>query len=312
MITFRKFRNSDPPLLTEVWNESLLGRGAVRLRSSTAFDRFVLAKPYFDPEGLILAMEDGRCLGFAHAGLVLNQQPTHGVVSLLAVRPTFRKRGVGSGLLEQCETYLKKKDAQEIFAGYAGSKSPFYFGLYGGSDAPGFLTSDESAEPFFRKRGYKVHARTAVLHGEIGQVVRSVDPRFAYIRQRFNLRARTPKDVGNYATECVLGQVDPLEFFVDDKGTADIAARTFVWEMEGFTWRWGKPSLGVVGFQTLPNYRRQGLGKFLLLHMLRHFMDQYFELAELQVAESNQHGLKFLQTLGFNIVDMGQVFKKDQ
>src|SRR5438270_13867147 len=67
---FRSFRNTDPPGLVEVWNDALTGRGTVRLRNSSPLERCTLSKLYFDPEGLIVAIEEGvnRCVGFVHAG----------------------------------------------------------------------------------------------------------------------------------------------------------------------------------------------------------------------------------------------------
>ena len=78
VVNYRKFSNTDPPRLVQAWNEIFTGRGAVPLPSATYLDRFVFAKPYFDPAGLVLAEEDGVCLGFAHAGLIRRIR-SHGV-----------------------------------------------------------------------------------------------------------------------------------------------------------------------------------------------------------------------------------------
>ena len=37
--------------------------------------------------------------------------------------------------------------------------------------------------------------------------------------QRFDIHARTPRNLGDYARECGLGQLEPLEFFLEDKQT---------------------------------------------------------------------------------------------
>ncbi len=59
MIDYRAFRNTDPPGLVDVWNESFTARGAAALRSTSLLEYFLLAKPYFDPEGLVVADDDG-------------------------------------------------------------------------------------------------------------------------------------------------------------------------------------------------------------------------------------------------------------
>ena len=68
MVEFRTFRNGDPPAIVKVWNASVAGRGAARLANPSILERFVFAKPYFDPAGLTLAWEGAECVGFAHAG----------------------------------------------------------------------------------------------------------------------------------------------------------------------------------------------------------------------------------------------------
>ena len=42
------------------------------------------------------------------------------------------------------------------------------------------------------------------------------DPRFAGLRQRYELHVRSPHNLG-FAQECSLGSVEPLEFFLLDK-----------------------------------------------------------------------------------------------
>ena len=144
MVHYRTFRNTDPPQLTQVWNEVFAGNGGVRLASNNALEYCVFSKPYFDPAGLILAEEDGNCLGFGHggfgpdaAGVGLSTQA--GVVCLIGVQPAQRRRGIGRQLLERCEAYLRGRGARTLFAGQHPPLSPFYHGLYGGSELPGFL-----------------------------------------------------------------------------------------------------------------------------------------------------------------------------
>jgi ribosomal protein S18 acetylase RimI-like enzyme len=313
VVNYRKFRNTDPPLLAEVWNETFTGRSAVALQSPTFLERFVLAKPYFDPEGLLLAEEDGQLAGFVHAGLSVGSQPLRGVTCLLGVRPDFRRRGIGTELLHRSEDYLRQRGAQVLYAGAKGAANPFYLGLYGGSDSSGFMRSDSAAHPFLIRRGYRVDRQYLVLQRDLTKALKIVDLRFSTLRQRYQMHIRSPKHLGDYAQECEVGQVEPMEFFLQDHHTPPLpgepaAARTLVWEMEGFSWRWSKPAVGIREFCVAPDLRRQGLGKFLLLSLLRHLQEQYFEIVETHLEESDLQSLQFLKNFGFQQVDMGQVF----
>src|SRR5260370_38032320 len=92
-LEYRSYRNDDPPSLVEIWNEAFLSRGAVQIRHGSALERFVFAKPYFDPEGLIVAVQDGVRVGFAHAGFGPNNAESAvstagGVTCLVGVRPS--------------------------------------------------------------------------------------------------------------------------------------------------------------------------------------------------------------------------------
>src|SRR5205085_1341627 len=143
----------------------------------------VFAKPYFDPEGLILAVEDKARVGFVHAGFGPNQKETalsyaSGVICLLGVRPSHRDKGIGSELLDRGVAYLRGKGARTIYAGQLRPLTPFYLGLYGGSDLPGFLASDEAAAPFLEYAGYRASATCLVLQRRLDQALNVVDVRF--------------------------------------------------------------------------------------------------------------------------------------
>jgi ribosomal protein S18 acetylase RimI-like enzyme len=315
VIQYRHFRNDDPPGLAAVWNEALGGRGEVRLRHSSPLENYVFSKPYFDPAGLIVAVEDKVQIGFAHAGFGPNEARTalsksNGVTCVIAVRPSYRRRGIGSELLERCESYLTTSGAKGLYAGPMPPFHPFYFGLYGGSDLPGFLMSDQGAEPFLKQRGYQVHGTTLVLHRALAEPVNVPDGRFPALRRRFEMRMAPKSGSGSWWQECVRGPVEMVEFLLVDKTTGDVVARATVWEMDGFSWRWNQPTVGILSVEVREDLRRQGLAKFLFAQLLRYLQEQFFALVEVQVNEANQAALTFCQGLGFQQVDSGRLYLK--
>ena len=68
LIEYRAFRNTDPPQLAEIWRSNSTSRGLMQPMSTAVFERFVLSKPTFDRQGLVVAVDEDKIVGFAHAG----------------------------------------------------------------------------------------------------------------------------------------------------------------------------------------------------------------------------------------------------
>jgi len=313
VVDYRTFRNNDTPRLVAVWNETFVNRGAPRLTSNNLLERYVLAKSIFDPQGLILAEVNGECVGWAHAAMsqhTLNPQPV-GVVCMIGVRTTHRKQGIGSELLRRAEQHLRDKGAAVLQAGGHWPNNPFYMGIYGGSESPGFLISDPLAEPFFLKHGYRIDQKIHVLQRILDTPMKTFDPRFLPLRQRFELHFSSPRRVFNNWEELVFGYVDPLRFVLNDRQTGNWVAQTLVWEMEAFSAHWQRPSIGIFDFEVAEEYRGKSVGRYFLALIMKYIQDQFFTLVELQLDETNEFGLNFLRSLEFQQVDTGQVYVKN-
>lgn len=313
---YRTFRNADPPALVALWNEALTRRGAVELRSHTPLENAVFNKPYFDPNGFIVAEDDdGRIAGFAHVGFgptadLSALDTAHGVICAIAVRPDRRRVGIGTELLRRAEAFLRERGATSVRAGGAWPDKPFYLGVYGGSNAPGFLRSDPDIEPFLLKNGYTPDSRVNVFDRRLDTPLNIVDPRFGSLRKKYESQALPQARLGSWFRECVLGPLEPSEFRLDDKATGQTAARALFWEMTDYGWRWGAPPAGVFDVQVRNDLRRQGLGKFLLAQLLRHLQEQYFAVAEVQVPDGEETAARLFRSLGFVQVDLGVSYVK--
>lgn len=315
MLHYRTFRNTDPPSLARAWNAAFTGRGAVRLRHSAPLEHYVFAKPYFDPAGLIVAEEDGAVVGFAHAGFGPSTDrkrlcTAEGIVCLLGVVPSHRRRGVGTELLRRCEAYLASRGAQAVYAGASVPRNPFYLGLYGGSESPGFLSSDPTAEPFFGRHGYRACETWSVFQLRLNRPLNVLDARFAGLRRGFEVRAQPQTGPIDWWQTAVFGPLELLEFALEDKGKRQVVARAEVWEMDGFSQRWGEAAVALAGVEVQPEARRQGLAKYLLAQTFRYLQDQYFTLVEAHAPAGNDAATALFRSLGFEQVDTGKVYQK--
>jgi ribosomal protein S18 acetylase RimI-like enzyme len=317
VIHYRTFRNADPPGLAAVWNASFTGRGGAVLPGPALLEYFFFAKPYFDPEGLVVACADGQVTGFALAGFgcdptghALNIEV--GVTCLIGVLPDYRRQGIGSELLRRCETYLRGRGARELAAGPLAPLDPFTFGLYGGSRPAGFLDSDSLARLFFEHHGYAVRDTRLVWQRQLDRPLVLADARFAAHRQRYELDSG-PAHGLTWWQECVLGPVELLEYRLRDRTTGLAAARATVWEMETYSERWNQQAIGIVDLEVVPELRRRGLARFLLAQLIRDVREQFFqpvEVVETHTDPGNAAGLGLLRSLGFEQADAGYSYRR--
>lgn len=318
MTNFRRFRNTDPPALAEIWNESLTARGAYPLRTPALLERWVFSKPYFDHAGLIVAEDDEtrRVQGYALAGFGPTPELSalsfsDGVICSVAVRPGDRRKGIGRELVARCEAYLAGKGARTLRAGPIWPQCPYGFGLYGGTSCPGFLASDADAGPFFQSLGYAPAATTLVFQKRLDQPLTIADARFGMLRRRYETQVLRAAAVSTWWQDCIWGTLEPVEFRMVDKLANNLpAARAVVWELEGYGWRWGFPSAGILDIQVRPDLRRQGLAKLLVAQILRFLQDQFFGVCEIQSPADRPDLLGLARTLGLEQVDVGTSYTK--
>ncbi|MGL6096619.1 MAG: GNAT family N-acetyltransferase [Fimbriiglobus sp.] len=317
MISYRRFLNTDPPGLLEVWNDGLTGRGAFPLRTPGLFERWLFSKTYFDPNAVVIAEDAAtkRVVGFALAGSGPNVEltgvdPTRGIIAFVVVRQDFRRKGIGRELVRRAETYLKEKGATELRFGSLAPNNPYGYGLYGGANSPGILASESTAAPFLRATGYvPATAVRAVMQKQLDAPLAVADPRFGALRKRYDVQfLLRGAAAGSWWQECVWGTLEPSELKVFDRLTGLPAARAVVWELEGFSWRWGCPSAGIYDVQVRPDLRRQGLAKLVLLDILRFLQEQFFGIAELHVPADDPAAVGLCKSLGFTQVDTGRVW----
>ncbi len=314
MIHYRTFRNTDPPGLVEIWNTAFTGRGAVHLQGCSWTELFLFSKPYFDPESLHVAHADRQIVGFAWTGFGPNNSESaldtsNGVLCLLGVAPSHRRQGIGSELLRRAEAYMRSRGSQKLFAGPMYPLNPYTFGVYGGSNSPGFLDSDPLARPFFASHGYAVESSCLVFRRSFTNPLNVADGRFASHRLRYQINTSALHRT-TWWQECVLGPVELYEYRLQDKLTGRRIASALLWEMETYVSTWNEHAIGITDLVVVEEMRRQGLGKFLMVQMLRFLQEQFYNSVEMQVHVENSAGINLLRGLGFEQIDSGHVYRQ--
>jgi GNAT superfamily N-acetyltransferase len=315
MLTCRTFCNADPPGLTEIWRSCVGQRGLTELISSDLLEQLVFAKPYFDCRGLIVAQEEGRLVGYAHAGFGPDDQGERlstelGVTCLVLVRPDCDQGAVAAALLGRCEEYLRGRGAKVLYGGGIRPLNPFYLGLYGGSELPGVLDSDLVAQEVYRSRGYHEIDRTLVLRRGLDGFQALIDRRQMQIRRQMIVEVTVDPPPKTWWEACTLGDFDLTRFeLIPRGGGTGVAWATFRSMEPRGTYGIGRAA-GLIELGVDESLRRRGLAIFLLSEAFRQFIGQGILLVETQVMQHNVAALGMYQRLGFELVGHGGVFRK--
>lgn len=316
MIEYRSFRNSDPPALAEIWRSQPPERGLMQPMSAELFEEFVLAKPYFDNRGLIVAVDSGRPIAFVHAAFGPSEDQSRlsrrfGVTCLVMVRSDYQRRGIGAELLARSEAYLRQGGAEVLYAGGLAPLNGFYLGFYGGSELPGVLDSDPRAQQLFLSRGYREVDRTHVLQRDLAAFRAPIDRRQMQIRRRSLVQGADDPRATNWWEACVWSGLERARFELVSREGNEVLGRATFWSIRPLADSWGVHAAGLTELEIEPAHQRQGLATFLLGEAFRQLQAQGVSLVEAQTMSRNTAALKLYEKLGFRLVDQGAVYRKE-
>ena len=177
VIRFRTFRNTDPPALARLWNQSIPEVGSVRPLRPHELDAHALGRVTFEAAGLIIAEKEGRIAGFVHAGfgpdlpvesagpLALSYEM--GTIAMLIIEPEADEPELVAGLIAEAERYLRGRGAKVVYAGGQFPLNPFYWGIYGGSEGSGVLSGHQPFHRILIERGYEPAGTTVLLEADL-------------------------------------------------------------------------------------------------------------------------------------------------
>lgn len=317
MIAYRPFLNTDTPQLAEVWRSQAGQRGLAQPMSVALWEQHVLSRPYFDRQGLIVAEEEGRLVGFVHAGFGPDDAErtldlSLGSTMMLLVRPDRQRQGIGRELLRRAEAYLSERGAGVLYAGAIRPVAGFYQGLYGGSELPGVLRSSPGAHEFLTATGYRAIDQVVVLQRDLAGFRPPVDRRAISLRRRVSTVV-TADPVGRTWWEaCTRSSLDVTRYELLLAETGRVTAALTTVALHALSTTWGVPAAGIIEFAVEPEYRRQGHGLLLLSDVLKQLAQERLGLVEVQTMVHNTAARNLYQKFGFQQVDEGVVYRRER
>lgn len=317
MIRYRYYRNSDSPALVRVWNQAVPGAAGVRPLRAHELDVYAFGSVYFDRRGLTVAENDGRIVGFVHAGfgpdlpvestVPFALDPTMGTICMLAVEPGTDP-AVAHGLILHAERYLRSCGASVLYAGGQLPLNPFYWGLYGGSEGSGIPAVHLSFPEALAAMGYEPVSTTVALEFDLAEA-EPRDPRATLIRRQTQIDFEEDALPGHWWENLALADCHLARFRLLARiGGAELAHAT-TWDMSWFGRHDGKTRMGLLGVEVDASRRRKGYGRHLVSEILRCARDHGVARVQVQTAVTNQPALAFYQSLGFQPVEQSTVYR---
>jgi ribosomal protein S18 acetylase RimI-like enzyme len=316
VIEYRPFRNTDPPRLAEVWRSlGSVRPGLMQPMSTAVLEHFVLAKPYFEPAGLIVATDDDAPIGFAHAGFGPNEDESElstelGVTCQIVLGSAENQAEISGELLVRCEGFLRGRGAKVLYGGSLRPLNPFYLGLYGGSELPGVLDSDQATQAVFRNHNYREIDRAVLFERELLGFRPPVDRTQMLIRRSTSVAIVPDPPARTWWEACTLSGFDRLRFELSDRSGHELAQATFR-TMEPMSAGWGVPTMGLVELEVHTERRRQGLATYVLGESFRALQAQGIARVQVQTMRRNTAARALYAKLGFEQIDEGAVFRKE-
>ncbi len=316
MVWFRRFRNTDPPLVTDIWRSQVGQPGVVQPVSTDLFEQHVFGKLYFDYEGLILALDEtGRDLGFVHAAFGPDSarrwiSPETGIVAMLRLRPEAFSGELAAALVEQAEAYLSARGAHMALGGGVGPYNPFYLGLYGGAELPGVLDSDIPFATALELRGFQADHPMLIFRRDLADWQPAVDRRYFQFRRRLLVQVIVDPPPQDRWEAFTWAQFDLTRFELAWRDGGEPLARLTVRELALDAACPARRTAGVIDLEVAPSYRGQGLAGYLLSESLRMLVGQGFEGVEVHTPADNAPGLGLLEKFGFRQCGRGTVYRK--
>jgi GNAT superfamily N-acetyltransferase len=316
MLHYRGFRNTDPPAVAGIWRSRAEDSSLVQPVSVDLFEQLVFGRLHFDYAGLVLAMDDDRPVGFAHASFGPDATGNHlctetGVTCLIVVRPDCDQAAVAAGLLDHCEAYLRRHGAKLLYGGGVWPVSPFYAGLYGGCETPGVLESDQVSCQLYPTRGYASVDRTLLFRQDASTFRPHMDRLQIQCRRRLLVQVIVDAPARSRWEASTVGDFEATRFELVPRGGGPKAAYAVVRAME-----WGRAGrsgriAGLVDLFVEPASRRQGLATHLIGELSRNLANQGVAFLEAQALQSNAALVQFYRKLGFQQVAEGVVYRKE-
>ncbi len=317
-LTFRPFRNSDPPALARLWNQRPAAPGVICPARVHELDGHAWSGVTFDPRGLIVAEIEGKIVGFVHAGfgpedpiaepLPLELNRELGTITQLIVAPGSQAREIAEQLVRQAEVYLRKRGARVIYAGALYPLNPFYWGLAGGSEGSGVTSSEQLFHETLAHLGYDPVSTTFLMEADLLQP-EPRDPRAVILKRMTQVEFTEDAMPSSWWDGLALDELQLIRAELALKTSGLVVARAEVWDMGLFGRADGRARAGLMKLEVIPAERKKGYGRHLVREIIHRLQASGVTILSAQTSSSNEAALALYRSLGFDVIDQSTLYR---
>lgn len=318
MTTYRSFHNTDPPRIAELWEQSNLGPGAAGGLTVDAFEFFVFAQPFFDKEGLIVACEGDRVIGFVHAIRAVNDESTAlgnsaGAIVAILVHPDFRRQGIGRELVRRGCQYLTGRGIESIELGPTTKTNGFYVGIYGGAQPQGFRNSEGAIEEFAAGTGWEPKQRYRCYQKVLTEGSRDpVNMKLIANRRKTQLDATDPANDASWWWMTRFGRMDSVQFNLVEKSSREAFANCEIFGLDLYIPKWGQRAAGLGEVRVPQKHEGNDYELSLVLEMCKYLREQLITIIDVSVSDDDVNGTRLIEAAGFEQCDQATVFSRPE
>jgi ribosomal protein S18 acetylase RimI-like enzyme len=227
---------------------------------------------------------------------------------MLLVEPDQGDDALVLGLVREAERYLKQRGAKVIYAGGLFPLNPFYWGIYGGSEGCGVLSSQQQLRGALAARGYQAAFSAVLLEADLS-VPEPRDPRTVLIRRQTEVEFQDDALPANWWQCLALGDFQLMTIRLVSRSDRSPLGYAQVWDMSWFSRSDCHSRIGLIAMEVLPAHRRKGYGRFLLSELFRRARENHIELVDVQTSATNGPALALYASLGFQRVEEATCFR---
>ena len=258
------YDRSHLPAMMDLFKRQTAGEPFIAPLTPDLFVALVEEKSYFDPEGLLVAVDGGEVVGWIHACVAPGSEARHDPadhvprIRLLIYPP--ERLTVGHALVAEATAWLQRTGREELLAMHSAAGYPFYRGLWLGGE-PKCPATMPHLQLAFEVAGYNNTLES------VGMVAAMPDPPPA-------IEAALPLDLVDAPAEMAHEPMRESWIGFEPRVTAAMIdgerVGRIAWVLIPYVAeRLGAPCMNIWGLGVDEEHRRKGIATALIAHAMR-------------------------------------------